>query len=89
MGRVKNGTSPFSSGIDASSLIAMTTQFLELPYTIRALIQMWAVNLILPSRKGSQVVGDATWESALRQPIPGWQGVWENLGSVLVRLGWS
>lgn len=35
------------------------------------------------------MAGDVTQESALRQLIPGWQGVGQNLGSVLVWLGWS
>jgi len=50
----------------------MTAQILEHPDAIKALIQMWAVNLVLSSHKGSQLVRDVTRESALRQLIPGW-----------------
>lgn len=87
VGRVKNGTSHFSSGVDVRCFIAVTT--LEHPCGIQALIQIWAVNLILSSCKCGQLVGGETWESGLRQLTPGRQGVWENLGIVLVRLGWS
>lgn len=32
--------------------------------------------------KGSQLVADAAQKPSLRQPVPGWQAVHENLGSI-------
>ena len=47
------------------------------------LLLVCAVNLVLSFSKVNQPIGNATQGCVLRQPIYGWPGAWENLGTCL------
>lgn len=86
VGDAKNDTSLFSSGIDVFCLVAIALQFLESPWVTRMFLFLYTMNLVLLFPKVNQPLGNVSQGCALRQPICGWQGVWENLGRCLESL---
>ena len=52
--------------------------------TIGILWVLW--NMVSCWCKRRQLLGEAILKCALRQPVPGWQGVWKDLGRFLGRL---
>ncbi|XP_075595208.1 uncharacterized protein LOC142599193 [Balearica regulorum gibbericeps] len=53
-------------------------------HTAGILRVLWS--LVLSWFKGRQLLSEAILKRALRQPVPGWQGVWKDLGRFLGRL---
>jgi len=49
--------------------------------TVSILWVLW--NVVLSWCKRKQILGEAILKCPLKQPVPGWQGVWKNLGRFL------
>ena len=80
-------------GIDVDGFIMQAPEVLVHPYvsclillinTIGILWVLW--NMISSWCKRRQLLGEAILKCALRRPVPGWQGVWKDLGRFLGRL---
>ncbi|XP_054671609.1 uncharacterized protein LOC129202590 [Grus americana] len=80
-------------GFDVDGFIMQAPKVLVHPYvsslillinTAGILRVLWS--LVSSWFKGRQLLSEAIVKRALRQPIPGWQGVWKDLGRFLGRL---
>ncbi|GAB0207263.1 hypothetical protein GRJ2_003191900 [Grus japonensis] len=85
--------SPSLPGIDVDGFIMQAPKVLVHPYvsclillinTAGILRVLW--NLVLSWFKGRQLLSEAILKCALRRQVPGWQGVWKDLGRFLGRL---
>lgn len=80
-------------GIDVNGFIMQAPEVLVHPYVSCSILIintggiLWVLwNLVSSWYKRRQVLGEAILKCALKRPVPGWQGIWKDLGRFLGRL---